>query len=179
MTSGKLDFEGLFGADKAYAKSIEGSQLADTLKGTAARDLIFGQNGNDRLDGGAGNDLLHGGEGNDTLLGGTGNDALYGANGNDVLIGGQGNDQLSGGVGSDLFVFDQRGFGHDVISDFNIHQNGKDLLVFAKSLFASADAVLGATTQHGSDSVILAGDSSVTLVGFNAAQLSAEMISVV
>ncbi|RMU54628.1 hypothetical protein ALP29_00712 [Pseudomonas syringae pv. avii] len=179
VTSGKLDFEGLFGADKAYAKSIEGSQLADTLKGTAARDLIFGQNGNDRLDGGAGNDLLHGGDGNDTLLGGTGNDALYGASGNDVLIGGLGNDQLSGGVGSDLFVFDQRGFGHDVISDFNIHQNGQDLLVFAKSLFASADAVLGATTQHGSDSVILAGDSSVTLVGFNAAQLSAEMISVV
>ncbi len=37
----------------------------------------------------------------------------------------------------------------------------------------------GATTQHGGDSVILAGDAGVTLVGFNAAQLSAEMISVV
>lgn len=179
VTSGKLDFEGLFGADKAYSRAVEGSQLDDILKGTVARDLIFGQGGNDRLEGGAGNDLLHGGDGNDTLLGGTENDALYGGSGNDILIGGLGNDQLSGGVGSDLFMFNQRGFGQDRISDFNIHQNGNDLLVFSKSLFATTDAVLGATTQNGSDSIILAGDSSVTLVGFSAAQLSADMISLV
>ncbi|OLF54365.1 calcium-binding protein [Pseudomonas chlororaphis] len=179
VTSGKLDFEGLFGADKSYAKATEGTQLADTLKGTAARDLIFGQGGNDRLDGGAGNDLLHGGDGNDTLLGGSGNDALYGGAGNDILVGGLGNDTLSGGVGSDLFVFDQSGFGHDRISDFNVHQNGLDQLVFSKSLFASTDAVLNATSQQGSDSLIVAGNSSITLVGFSPTQLSAEMISLV
>ncbi|AJO77810.1 type I secretion target [Pseudomonas sp. MRSN 12121] len=179
VTSGKLDYEGLFGADKSYARATEGTQLADTLKGTAARDLIFGQGGNDRLEGGAGNDLLHGGDGNDVLLGGSGDDALYGGAQNDVLVGGQGNDTLSGGVGSDLFVFDQGGFGHDRISDFNVHQNGFDQLVFSKSLFASAAAVIGATSQQGSDSLIVAGDSSITLVGFNPAQLSADMISLV
>lgn len=179
VTSGKLDYEGLFGADKSYARATEGTQLADILKGTAARDLIFGQGGNDRLEGGAGNDLLHGGDGNDVLLGGSGDDALYGGAQNDVLVGGQGNDTLSGGVGSDLFVFDQSGFGHDRISDFNVHQNGFDQLVFSKSLFASAAAVIGATSQQGSDSLIVAGDSSITLVGFNPAQLSADMISLV
>lgn len=179
VTSGKLDYEGLFGRDKAYSTALQGSQLADTLKGGSGRDLIFGMDGNDRLEGGAGNDLLHGGNGNDTLLGGSGVDQLYGGAGNDVLIGGQGNDLLSGGVGSDLFVFDQAGFGNDRISDFNLHQNGLDLLVFSKSLFASTAAVFGASSQVGADTLIQSGDSSVTLVGFSAANLSADMISLV
>ncbi|AZE04297.1 calcium-binding protein [Pseudomonas chlororaphis] len=179
VTSSKLNFEGLFGSDKSYAKATEGTQLADLLKGTAGRDLIFGQGGDDLIEGGAGHDLLHGGSGNDTLLGGSGNDALYGGAQNDILVGGLGNDTLSGGVGSDLFVFDQGGFGHDLISDFNVHQNGFDQLVFSKSLFTSAAAVISATSQQGSDSLIVAGDSSITLVGFNPAQLSADMISLV
>ncbi|CAM2747964.1 Hemolysin-type calcium-binding repeat-containing protein [Pseudomonas gessardii] len=179
ITSGKLDYEGWFGQDKSYNKAIEGTTLADNLNGTSGRDLMFGQAGNDTLSGGGGNDLLHGGAGNDTLLGGSGNDQLYGAAGNDILVGGQGNDLLSGGVGSDVFVFDQAGFGQDRISDFNIHQNGLDVLVFSKSLFASTDAVISAASQQGNDTLIQAGDASVTLVGFNPANLSADMLSLV
>lgn len=179
VTDSKLNYEGLFGADKTYSKAIEGSALADTLNGTNGRDLMFGQGGNDTLNGGAGNDLLHGGDGNDTLLGGEGNDQLYGGAGNDVLVGGPGNDWLNGGVGSDRFVFDQAGFGQDRISDFNAHQNGLDVLVFSKALFASTSAVISAASLQGSDTVIHAGDSSVTLVGFTPAHLSADMISLV
>ncbi|WP_263264692.1 calcium-binding protein [Pseudomonas sp. RIT-PI-S] len=179
VTDGKLDYEGWFGADKAYDKALEGSASGDTLNGTKGRDLIFGQAGNDHLYGGAGNDLLHGGDGNDTLLGASGDDQLYGGAGADSLVGGQGNDLLSGGVGSDVFIFDQPGFGHDRITDFNIHQNGTDLLVFSRSTFASTDAVIHAASLQGSDTVIQAGDSSVTLVGFNPSHLSADMISLV
>ncbi|AIG00807.1 type I secretion target [Pseudomonas fluorescens] len=177
VTSDKLDYQGWFGSDKSYNKAIEGTAQADSLIGTSGRDLMFGQAGNDTLSGGAGNDLLHGGEGNDTLLGGTGNDQLYGGAGNDILVGGQGNDLLSGGVGSDVFVFDQAGFGQDRISDFNIHQNGLDVLVFSKSLFASVDAVLSAASQQDNDTVIQTIDGSVTLVGFSPANLTADMLS--
>ncbi|MGC5700594.1 calcium-binding protein [Pseudomonas sp. NFXW11] len=176
VTGGKLVYEGLWGADKSYSKALEGSSGNDLLTGGSGRDLIFGLDGDDRIDGGAGNDLLHGGNGNDVLLGGSGHDELYGGAGNDVLIGGSGNDLLSGGVGSDLFVFDQANFGHDRITDFNLHQNGHDRLQFSHELFASVDAVLRAGSQQGNDTVIHLGNNSVTLVGFSAAHLTSDMI---
>lgn len=176
----RLDFNGLFGSDKIYSAATEGSAGDDVLIGGAGRDLIFGQAGNDRLEGGKGNDLLHGGAGNDILLGGEGDDQLYGGAGDDVLIGGSGNDILSGGVGSDRFVFDKADFGHDRITDFNIHKNGLDVLEFAKTLFASANDVLAAakSSANGADTVIQSGDSSVTLVGMSYSHLNIDMLSV-
>ncbi|HGW5376719.1 TPA: calcium-binding protein [Pseudomonas aeruginosa] len=175
----RLDFSGLFGADKSYSTSIQGSEQDSVLTGGNGRDLIFGLGGNDRLEGGNGNDLLHGGGGNDILIGGAGNDQLYGGVGDDVLIGGAGNDTLSGGVGNDRFVFDQPNFGNDHITDFNIHKNGFDVLEISKSLFISEDDVLTAASESSGNTVIQHGDSSVTLVGVSYAQLSADMINIV
>jgi Ca2+-binding RTX toxin-like protein len=63
-------------------------------------------------------DHLFGGRGQDRLYGDGGNDQLNAGVGNDYLHGGNGNDLLRGGTGNDLFVYDERGFGADTISDF-------------------------------------------------------------
>ncbi|SDH39923.1 calcium-binding protein [Pseudomonas panipatensis] len=175
----RLDYNGWFGRDKGYSAAQEGSRGNDLLHGSQGNDRIVGLSGDDILHGNGGNDLLHGGAGNDRLLGGTGNDQLYGGAGDDWLQGGVGNDLLSGGVGSDRFVFDQLDFGQDRISDFNLHQNGVDTLVFSRNLFASKEAVVAAASQQGNDTLIRVGDSSLILAGLEATQLQMNMISVI
>jgi Ca2+-binding RTX toxin-like protein len=68
-------------------------------------------------------DVLFGGNGNDTLNGAGGADTLSGGAGADTLIGGGANDTLIGGVGADLFKYDSREFGVDIVIDF---QQGTD-----------------------------------------------------
>lgn len=148
----------------AYVAHQDGAAGADTLNGTAATDRLFGLAGNDRLSGQRGDDLLHGGDGDDALVGSVGNDTIYGGAGNDTLRGDAGDDLLSGGVGGDRFVYRDAAFGHDVISDFNIHEHGHDLLVFSFDIFASAGAVLAAAHQQGDSVVIDTGGNSITLL---------------
>jgi Ca2+-binding RTX toxin-like protein len=155
-----------------YDAASEGTSGADTLSGGAARDRIFGRDGNDTLAGGAGNDLLHGGEGSDRLSGGAGNDQLFGAAGNDVLSGGAGNDTLSGGLGVDIFTFGG-GWGDDIITDYNMGEQGDDLLEFSMSVFASFDAVRNAAVQSGGDVLISFGPDSLTLQDTTIADLHA------
>lgn len=168
--------DGPFFLNKSYSSFREGTAQADSLGGTSARDRLFGLDGNDQLSGAGGNDLLHGGDGNDTLNGGDGKDALYGGAHNDVLNGGKGDDFLSGGVGSDQFVFSQD-FGRDVISDFNVHENGQDTLVFSSQVFSSVQAILNSAVQRGNDTVITSGQNSVTLTGFDRIDLTANQLS--
>ncbi len=164
----------------AYDAATEGSAGKDTISGGAAADRIFGQAGNDKLYGGAGDDLVHGGDGNDYVYGDAGSDFVYGGAGNDRLYGGLGNDQLTGGVGDDLFCFNSGSFGHDRITDFNIHENGHDQLLFLKSRFATVDAVLAAAHADGANVVIDAGNGNgVTLVGVALADLTAADIVLV
>jgi Ca2+-binding RTX toxin-like protein len=67
---------------------------------------------------------------NDDLTGNSAANWLFGGAGNDTLRGGGGADTLIGGDGNDVFVF-ARGFGRDVITDFD---QGSDLIRLSESL---------------------------------------------
>ncbi|WP_054005357.1 calcium-binding protein [Cypionkella psychrotolerans] len=86
---------------------------------------IMAGSGNDALTTGNGADVLLGNAGNDQLNGGGGRDQLIGGAGSDTLRGGLGADIVTGGAGADVFVFasvaeGSTGFGHDLITDFQI-----------------------------------------------------------
>lgn len=76
---------------------------------SADRLIVSGTDSNDLLFGGKSADYVYGNGGNDTIVAGAGNDFLYG---------GSSNDTLTGGAGRDTFVYDQREFGADTITDF-------------------------------------------------------------
>ena len=143
------------GDDELYGEdgndNLIGSVGNDKLSGGAGEDSLNGGDGRDHLSGGAGNDELIGGEDDDQLHGNEGDDKLYGGTGNDLLIGDSGNDVLSGSAGNDIYRF-ARGFGHDVInnydgglgrhdsidfsdmnrSDFDIRREGNNLVLHSK-----------------------------------------------
>ncbi|MCA3586308.1 MAG: hypothetical protein IOD03_21920 [Methylocystis sp.] len=63
--------------------------------------------------------VFNGTSGNDSLTGSNSADTMSGLAGDDVISGGRGSDFLTGGSGNDRFVFGERGFGSDVITDFS------------------------------------------------------------
>lgn len=87
---------------------------ADTMKGSKKGDYLNAGQGDDYIIGGKGNDDIRGEVGNDTILAGSGDDRLWGDDGNDTMTGGQGRDQFT------FFIGD----GHDVITDFDVKQDG-------------------------------------------------------
>jgi serralysin len=149
--------------------SLDGGNGNDAILGLAGNDTLNGGNANDVLDGGGGDDMMTGGNGNDMLFGSFGNDTLMGGNGDDSLDGGAGDDSLTGGKGPDLFVF-HAGFGKDTIEDLG---NG-DRIQFDSEVFATPEAVLGASQQVGADTVITAGTNTVTLLGVQAGSLQVD-----
>jgi Ca2+-binding RTX toxin-like protein len=64
-----------WGTGTAFADSLIGSSINETLDGLEGADGIRGLGGNDVLKGWSGGDRLYGGDGNDTLDGGDGADA--------------------------------------------------------------------------------------------------------
>lgn len=122
------------GDDELYGEDgnddLVGSAGNDKLSGGAGDDSLNGGEGRDHLSGGAGNDELVGGEGDDQLHGNEGDDKLYGGTGNDLLIGGSGNDTLSGSAGNDIYRF-ARGFGHDVINNYDAGLGRHDSIDFS------------------------------------------------
>ncbi len=143
------------------ANRLDGLAGADTLEGGKGKDSLDGGDGADSLSGGAGNDVLAGGKGRDMLAGGTehdrldggaGDDRLGGGAGRDTLTGGAGDDILTGGAGKDSFVFGQRGFGQDRITDFR--PGSGDLVVLDHTLLADFAAVRAAAVQRGAHTVI-------------------------
>jgi hypothetical protein len=106
----------------------------------------------------------------DILVGRASGSTINGNGGNDILIGGNHNDTLVGGAGSDTFVF-KAGFGHDTITDFAA---ATDYLSFDHSIFADVVALLEATTDHGTYTVItFDANNTVTLNDVNKADLQA------
>jgi hypothetical protein len=102
--------------------------------------------------------------------------SLQGGSGNDVLIG-KPNDTLTGGGGSDTFVFNPN-FGKNVISDFNVSQDG---LRFDHTLFSNATAsqVLSQTHDTSAGAVIIVdANDMVTLTGVSVAQLQSHLTDI-
>ena len=101
-------------------------------------------------------------------------DHIYGSDGADRLDGGKGDDFLVGGGGNDTFVF-QRGSGRDEIADFGRVVGNRDLIDvgdysfknFAKLQARISDDSLGNAVVRLND------NNSVTVIGVNAADLSA------
>jgi len=162
-------------ASSGADNTLTGYGTADTIDGMAGNDIIYGRGGNDTLNGGTGDDQLYGddgddvlnggsgvdylagGNGNDFLYGGDGNDSLYGdlsnEAGNDILDGGAGNDNLVGGAGSDIYLFD-RGYGWDVIYNYDTTVNTVDSIQFAEGISPSDIKITRGGNQAG-DSLIL------------------------
>ena len=80
------------------------------------------------------------------------------------------NQTLTGTAASDTFVFNFRDVGNDTVTDFH---PGMDLLQFGYSIFANADAALGATQDdgHGNTVISLDAHDMITLGGVLKAQL--------
>lgn len=137
---------------------LSGSSRSDNIFGDIGHDFIYGNLGKDILSGGDGNDRIWGGDhgdilkgnaDNDMLSGCEGSDELFGGPGADRLIGGRGDDRLEGGGGADVFIF-RAGYGDDVITDFNPHE---DKLEFGILQVYDKQKILDLARQSGSDIV--------------------------
>jgi len=99
---------------------------------------------------------------------------ISGGNGNDTLVG-TGSDTLTGGAGSDVFGFS--GKGRYVITDFD---KAGDKLAFDIAGVSTVDNLKAMVTSvvktSGSITYHLGADTSVTLVGVSASDLTASMI---
>ena len=107
-----------------------------------------------------GNDLAN------LIVGGTWADYLAGAGGDDTLQGGNGDDTLIGGAGADRFVFNLADQGRHVVMDF-APQDGDRIAL---------NALLGYTISTGADGsafLSLSNGASITLIGVEAASVSA------
>lgn len=98
-------------------------------------DVMTSGNVGRRFYGNGGADRLTGGNGNDRLFGGNGKDVLDGGAFADNLQGGGGNDTMTGGSGRDNFIYSERAFGQDSVTDF---EDGVDRLWFEARV---ADAI--------------------------------------
>lgn len=116
---GSFDTAGAAAGDLYSAiENVIGSTLGgDTLVGSSAANMLSGLGGIDNLAGGSGNDRL---------------------------IGGYAKDRLSGGAGNDVFVFNLRSEGGDLISDFSSNVTGNNDSIQIKASAFGGDLVAGA-----------------------------------
>lgn len=109
--------------------------VAGQIEGTTLFLPIEGTEGNNQFLGFPGSDKLYGYGGSDRLNGNGGDDEIYGGSGNDILDDAAGNDLLNGGVGDDTYFFG-RGYGNDLIIDFD-RLNGADKIYIVGDLCPS------------------------------------------
>jgi Ca2+-binding RTX toxin-like protein len=172
--------------------TVFGESGRDALWTSEADDVLVGGDDGDWLSAGKGNDVLYGGNetGPDTnsagsgwtvngfggrvfsdlLDGGEGNDTLYGGSGDDLLAGGSGVDSLTGGAGGDYFLFrvaGASGWGGDTVQDFDFLSGDR--------LAADGwdDALVSSSFLGGGDLQLSFSGNSITLVGFDSADLTA------
>ena len=176
-------------------ENLTGSDSDDTLEGNAGNNKLVGGLGIDTVsyahaasgDNGlgvtvnlastksqntvtAGKDTLSGFE---NLTGSEFNDTLRGSSGNNIITGLAGNDKLTGAGGDDTFVF-LPGFGNDTITDFTAGPNSgpHDVIAIDHTIFADFDAVMAASTQVGSSTVITAdAQNAITLANVSVGSL--------
>ncbi|MGV3552406.1 hypothetical protein [Rhizobium sp.] len=137
----------------AESYTIRGNGFGNDITGATRKDVIIGFGGNDVLEGREGNDRL------------------YGDTGRDRLVGGIGNDILSGGKGADTFVF-AAGDGRDVITDFQAHGRGQDVIDLTghPDILSFDDLVI---TSSRSTVWIDLGDDMITLKNVKEAHIDA------
>jgi Ca2+-binding RTX toxin-like protein len=114
--------------------------------------------------------------GSESLLGGEEPDVILGLEGDDYLVRAIGNDTLSGGAGNDRFEFAAR-FGIDRITDFEGGAGAGDILRFIGLgvAFDSFAEIMAVTAQSGANAIInFGGGKTITLLGFNKANLNAD-----
>ncbi|MEM6624730.1 MAG: hypothetical protein AAF674_21135 [Pseudomonadota bacterium] len=176
--------------------ALSGGDGADMIYGRHGRDTLFGGDGDDLLHGGVGADHLVGGAGTDraqynhavwSLTVNMGNpqensgeavgdtydsvENLYGSNFNDTLSGDSGDKGIWGGLGRDLFIFTD-GWGHDTLHDFDVLGQIELIdLSGVTEITDNFDLSVNHLTIVGEDSVVHAGDNSITLKGINLAEL--------
>ena len=176
-------------------ENLTGSNFDDTLEGNSGNNKLIGGAGIDTVsyahaDAGAngvgvtvnlsstkaqktvtaGTDTLSGFE---NLTGSQFNDTLKGSAGDNVISGLGGNDKLTGFGGNDTFVF-LPSFGNDTITDFAAGPNSgpHDLIAFDHTMFADFDAVVAASAQVGTSTVItFDAQNTVTLVNVSLGSL--------
>ena len=101
---------------------------------------------------------------------------ITGGGGNDTLVGG-GNDTLTGGVGADIFGFASTAKGNFTITDFNKTTDQIGLKLTGVTTFAQLQAaVTGGSYANGAMTYNLGPDISITLVGINPFDITADMI---
>lgn len=116
-----------------------------------------------------------GGAANDVLIGSADEESLVGGDGDDIIDGGCASDQLEGGTGQDTFVYSASTFGHDRIWDFATGVADPDVIEFNLAIFADFAAVLAASIQSGSDTVIAYDEgNTITLANVLLADLRVE-----
>ncbi|MBA2483492.1 MAG: hemolysin expression modulating protein [Nitrosomonas sp.] len=157
---------------------ITGDEVDNVIAGGIGHDQIEGNGGNDIITGGDGNDTIGGGEGDDDIDGQGGTNKLFGDAGNDILRVGSGHDRMTGGEGNDIFGF--YGAGHFEIRDFTI---GEDQIFFDSTKLGinSLEQLVSFITnvEQNEDSVrveFVDDAASITLVGINLDDITAEMI---
>ncbi|MDY6937026.1 MAG: FG-GAP-like repeat-containing protein [Cyanobacteriota bacterium] len=167
--------DGGVGADWIFAgkdnDGVSGGDGEDTIAGELGNDCLHGRNGNDILFGNVGADVLFGGNNDDLLFGGKADDLLLGGEGNDVLKGDLGNDTLTGGTGGDRFDFRPID-GTNLITDFNL---GMDIIGLADGL-RFEDLTIA---PLGNETLITAGELSVTLLSIDASVLGSANFALV
>ncbi|MBB6225527.1 serralysin, partial [Rhizobium leguminosarum] len=97
---------------------------------------------------------------------GTGNaldNVIVGGSGSNTLTGGAGDDILVGGAAADFFVYSPN-WGHDTITNFVAAGMTHDTIKIDVSVFADWAALLAASNDSGSDTIITAdADNTITL----------------
>jgi Ca2+-binding RTX toxin-like protein len=150
-----------------YSKSWISDLSDNDLKKNSASLMKFLNSDSIEFNGSDGKDKFTGFNKADTLHGEAGADTLGGGKGNDIIYGDEGNDKLSGGKGIDTFVFES-GDGKDTISDFG---KGADVIDFSGQ-FASFEEIIDAATDGKKGVTIAYEGGSVTLTGWEVADLS-------
>ncbi|QAS79205.1 RTX toxin [Rhizobium acidisoli] len=179
------------GTGNALANTITGGAGNDTLNGGAGADSLIGGAGNDTyIVDNAGDIVTEAADaGTDTVrtnlasytladnvenlsfagtgaFAGTGNaldNVIVGGSGSNTLTGGAGDDILVGGAAADFFVYSPN-WGHDTITNFVATGMTHDTIKIDVSVFADWAALLAASNDSGSDTIITAdADNTITL----------------